>query len=313
MTRARNGLALLAGAGLAWGLLERRWFALRHLTVPAIAPRDDAGMLRVLHLSDLHLQPGDRRMGDFIRASLRRGPDLVVVTGDILGHPDAIDDAVTVLADAVAGREGVAVLGSNDRFAPMFKNPLGYFAGPSGTPKTARMDTNRLVSGLEDAGWRVLRNERATLTTAIGDVDVIGLDDPHMGAATPAQVDWSPRDAPVALHLGVVHAPYVDMLAHFVDAGFDLTVAGHTHGGQVRLPGVGALVDNCDLPLRMARGLTRYDERMWLHVSAGLGTSRYAPVRFACRPEATLLDLVPRRRDVKCTTTLSGAAAGATL
>lgn len=170
MTRARNGLALLAGAGLAWGLVERRWFALRHQTVPAIAPRDDAGMLRVLHLSDLHLQPGDRRMGDFVRRSLRRAPDLVVVTGDILGHPDAIDDAVAVLADAVSGRQGVAVLGSNDRYAPTVKNPFRYFAGPSGTPTSARMDTDRLVIGLKEAGWHVLCNERITLRTAIGDV-----------------------------------------------------------------------------------------------------------------------------------------------
>ena len=253
-------------------------------------------------------------MGRFMRASLRHGPDLVVITGDILGHPDAIDDAVAVLADLVAGRQGVAVLGSNDRFAPTFKNPFRYFRGPSDTRTTTRMDTGRLVDGLQDAGWQVLRNERTTVTTAIGDVDVIGLDDPHMGAARPARVDWSPPPQPVALRLGVVHAPYVHVLAHFVDAGFDLTLAGHTHGGQVRLPGLGALVDNCDLPLHMARGLTRYDEGMWLHVSAGLGTSRYAPVRFACRPEATMLDLVPRRAGLDCAgTTLSRAAAGATL
>jgi predicted MPP superfamily phosphohydrolase len=292
--RARNSLALLAGAGLAWGLIERRWFALRHQTIPALAPLPSTGVLRVLHLSDLHLQPGDRRMRQFIRRSLRRGPDLVVVTGDILGHPDAIDDAVDTLADAIAGRQGVAVLGSNDRFAPTIKNPLRYFMGPSGRPRSQRMDTDRLVVGLKEAGWHVLCNERTTLRTAIGDVDVVGLDDPHMGAASPEQVDWSPPPRPVPLRLGVVHAPYVDILDHFAGARFDVTLAGHTHGGQVRLPGIGALVDNCDLPLGMARGLSRFDGHMWLHVSAGLGTSRYAPVRFACRPEASVLDLVPR-------------------
>ena len=295
MKRAPTSLALLASAGLLWGLLERRWFALRHQTVPVLAPLDGGGMLRVLHLSDLHLQPGDRRMRQFIRASLRRGPDLVVVTGDILGHPDAIDDAVEVLADAAAGRQGVAVLGSNDRFAPTVKNPLRYFLGPSARPRSARMDTDRLVVGLKEAGWHVLCNERMTLRTAIGDVDVVGLDDPHIGAASPAEVDWSLPPRPLPLRLGVVHAPYLGILDHYAGAGFDLTLAGHTHGGQVRVPGIGALVDNCDLPLRMARGLSRYDQHMWLHVSAGLGTSRYAPVRFACRPEASILDLVARR------------------
>jgi hypothetical protein len=286
---------LLAGAGLSWGLIERHWFALRHQTIPALAPVGSAGVLRVLHLSDLHLQPGDRRMRQFIRHSVRRGPDLVVVTGDILGHPDAIDDAVDALADAIAGRQGVVVLGSNDRFAPTIKNPLRYFQGPSRTPGSMRLDTDRLVVGLKEAGWHVLCNERITLDTPVGAVDIVGLDDPHMGAASPEQVDWSAPSPPVPLRLGVVHAPYLRVLDHFADAGFDLTLAGHTHGGQVRVPGIGALVDNCDLPLGMARGLSRYDRRMWLHVSAGLGTSRYAPVRFACRPEVSVLDLVPRR------------------
>lgn len=296
MKRALTGLAMLAGAGLSWGLIERRLFTLRHQTIPALAPLGSASVLRVLHLSDLHLQPGDRRMRQFISRSVRRGPDLVVVTGDIIGHPDAIDDAIDVLADTIAGRQGVVVLGSNDRFAPIIKNPLAYFRGPSGAPNSTRLDTDRLVVGLKEAGWHVLCNERTTLRTAIGEIDVVGLDDPHMGAASPAQVDWSAPPRPIPLRLGVVHAPYVGVLDHFADTGFDITLAGHTHGGQVRVPGIGALVDNCDLPLRMARGLSQYDTSMWLHVSAGLGTSRYAPVRFACRPEASVLDLVARHR-----------------
>jgi predicted MPP superfamily phosphohydrolase len=80
--------------------------------------------------------------------------------------------------------------------------------------------------------------------------------------------------------------------------GFGLILAGHTHGGQLCVPGFGALVTNCDLPPRQAKGLSvhRADDgsgaRSLLHVSAGLGTSPYAPVRFACPPEATLLTLV---------------------
>ena len=75
--------------------------------------------------------------------------------------------------------------------------------------------------------------------------------------------------------------------------GFPLILAGHTHGGQLCVPGFGALVTNCDLPRRQAKGLstrcTPGDARA-LHVSAGLGTSPYAPVRFACPPEATPAD-----------------------
>ena len=79
------------------------------------------------------------------------------------------------------------------------------------------------------------------------------------------------------------------------DDGFDLLFAGHTHGGQVCVPLVGALVTNCDLDRRMAKGLHRWPRSdAWLHVSAGLGTSPTAPVRFACPPEATVLTLIPR-------------------
>ncbi|MDY7091314.1 MAG: hypothetical protein SYR96_40355, partial [Actinomycetota bacterium] len=87
-----------------------------------------------------------------------------------------------------------------------------------------------------------------------------------------------------------------------------LLLAGHTHGGQLCVPGVGALTTNCDLPKRQAKGVSRWparplpaatdtpeapDRRPWMHVSAGLGTNPYTPVRFSCRPEASLLTLVP--------------------
>lgn len=292
--RGVRSAAAAAGAALAWGLVERRWFALRHQTVPALSAQAGSA-LRVLHLSDLHLVPDDEPMARFVRASLRHGPDLVVVTGDILGHLRAVGDAVALLTDVVRGRRGVVVLGSNDRFGPTAKNPLRYLRGPSAVGAGARLDTDRLVAGLSDAGWHVLRNQRVRVETPAGAIDVVGLDDPHIGAARPALVDWSPSAANTAMRLGVVHAPYVDAVDRFAAHDVDLTLAGHTHGGQVRIPGIGALVDNCDLPLHMARGLSAYTQRMWLHVSAGLGTSLYAPVRFACRPEATVLDIVARR------------------
>ena len=126
-------------------------------------------------------------------------------------------------------------------------------------------------------------------TVAVG-----GIDDPHLeDTVIPAPDVLAPAasgESDAALHLGLVHAPYVAALDALSDAGHDLLLAGHTHGGQVRLPGVGALTANCDLPLSQARGSSRWRDR-WLHVSPGLGHSKYTPVRFACRPEATLLEL----------------------
>jgi uncharacterized protein len=111
-----------------------------------------------------------------------------------------------------------------------------------------------------------------------------------------------PADATADVRLGVAHAPYLRVLDQYAADGYDAVIAGHTHGGQVCLPGGRALTTNCDLEPARARGLHRHpaDSRpgdpgsAWLHVSAGLGTSPYARIRVACRPEATLLTLLPR-------------------
>ena len=111
-----------------------------------------------------------------------------------------------------------------------------------------------------------------------------------------------PADPATDVRLGVTHAPYLRVLDQFAADGYDAIIAGHTHGGQVCLPGGRALTTNCDLEPARARGLHRHpadsepgDEgSAWLHVSAGLGTNPYVRIRVACRPEATLMTLVPR-------------------
>src|SRR6266545_1901295 len=184
--------------------------------------------------------------------------DLVVVTGDILGEPSALDAALKSLSRFHPRFGSVAVLGSNDYYAPQPKNYLSYF--------------------------RRRRRRR-------GDLELAGMSDPHIrldDLTVPVPADGHAS----RLRIGVVHSPYQRSLNAFERSGYQLVLAGHTHGGQVRLPGVGALVTNCDLPREQVRGLSRWGST-WLHVSAGLGTSKYAPFRFACRPEATLLTLVP--------------------
>ena len=280
-----------AGALLGWAsLVERRWFALRRATVPVLR---GPGSVKLLHLSDLHLLPWQRDKIRWVQGLAALEPDLVVATGDLLGHPEAIEPCVAALAGLGVGRPALLVLGSNDFFAPQPRNPLRYFTGPSKVrPRQRRLETDRLVAGLTAAGWQLMDNQRAVVETAAGAVDVAGLGDPHIRRDRPGAVDWTAGTEPVALRLGLVHAPYLRALDALRDGGCDLTLAGHTHGGQVRVPVLGALVTNCDLPRRQARGLSRHGD-MALHVSAGLGTSMYAPVRFCCRPEATLLTLTP--------------------
>ena len=283
------GTAVAAGAVcFAYGVLvERDWYRLRHQTVPALDPGSPP--LRLLHLSDLHLTVADQRRSAFLAELAGVEADLVVLTGDMLGEPDALDPVLELLGRFRPRLGAAAVLGSNDYWAPRPRNWLTYFTGPSSRRpgRHPRNPWRELVAGLEAQGWLVLSNRRARL----GDVELAGLDDPHIRRDDPAAAA-PPDGAPARLRVGVVHSPYRRALDAFERNGYGLLLAGHTHGGQVRLPGVGALVTNCDLPRRQVRGLSRWGES-WLHVSGGLGTSKYAPFRFSCRPEATLLDLIP--------------------
>jgi predicted MPP superfamily phosphohydrolase len=295
------GAAVVAGIGYA--TLEARAFRLRRFTLPVLPA--GAPSLRVLHVSDLHLVPRQRRKAAWLRDLARFEPDLVVSTGDNLAATDAVPAVLDAHGDLLR-RPGVFVLGSNDYWGPRPKNPARYLLPQRGVARIVgvRLPTDTLVAGFRDAGWLDLRNQRGAVDVAGVRLAFVGVDDPHMGwDRYPAQADPAPT-APAALTIGVTHAPYRRVLDAMASEGARLLLAGHTHGGQLCLPGVGALVTNCDLPRRQARGVSVWPPARHpdadaaaasgsatLHVSAGLGTSPYTPVRFACRPEASLLTL----------------------
>jgi len=295
------GALPLAGAGLAAGAallgyatLEARWYRLRRLVLPDVLRRPGAA-LRLLHVSDVHLAHGQEHRVRFLRSLAELEPDLVVITGDLLGDVDIEDEAVAAVADLTGpGRPGLFVLGSNDLYGPLVKSPHRYLTRRRlpihGTP----LAFDRLVDRLDGAGYTTVRNTAVAVETRVGDVAVGGIDDPHLDATViPPSEALTPDAAGLSdgvLNLGLVHAPYLRALDVLTTAGHDLLLAGHTHGGQVRIPGIGAVVANCDLPLDQARGESRYRDS-WLHVSPGLGHSKYTPFRVACRPEATLLEL----------------------
>jgi len=282
------------GALLAYGALEARWYRLRRLVLPDVLRRPGA-TLRVLHVSDVHLARGQDHRVRFLRSLAALEPDLTVITGDLLGDvgmEDAAADAVAALTGP--GRPGLFVIGSNDLYGPLWKSPHRYLTRQRRPVNGVPLDLDRLVARLASHGYTTVRNGAAAVETRAGTVAVGGIDDPHLEETVipdPAVVaPAASGEADPTLRLGLVHAPYLAALDTLAAAGHDLLLAGHTHGGQIRVPGIGALAANCDLPLRQARGESRYRDR-WLHVSPGLGHSKYTPVRVACRPEATLLEL----------------------
>ena len=297
LTRTLGGGAALGLGLMAYAVWEARAYTLRSVELPVLHP--GAQPLRVLHLSDLHLTPGQSRKREWLRSLADLRPDLVVNTGDNIAHDQALPPLLDALGPLLA-TPGVFVLGSNDYFAPTLRNPFGYLMPDDGRRSfhATKLPWRELCDAFSAAGWTDLTNRRTR--TAVGDLTVAwaGVDDPHLTYDDLAAVA-GPADAEADLRLAVAHAPYLRVLDQFAGDGYDAIFAGHTHGGQVAVPVRGALVTNCDLEPARAKGLHRHpaasrpgDPRStWLHVSAGLGTSPYFPVRTACRPEATLLNL----------------------
>jgi predicted MPP superfamily phosphohydrolase len=296
--RKRSLISIAAGvtaAGAATfayaSLIERNLFTLRRFDVPVLEP--DAEPLRILHISDLHMMPDQRRKQAWVAALGGTDPDLVVVTGDNMASPESVPGVLKAL-DPFLDVPGAFVFGSNDYTGPVWKNPLQYLFPDREYVHGVDLPTEDLRAALTSSGWADLNNARTILKAGGRSVELVGVDDPHV-----ERDDYAAVAGPVSrgadLHIGVTHTPAPRVLDAMAADGFALLLAGHTHGGQVCVPGYGALTTNCELPHSMAKGLHRWPGTdAWLHVSAGLGTHPTAPIRFACRPEATVLTLTPR-------------------
>jgi predicted MPP superfamily phosphohydrolase len=284
------GPALLAAGLAGYALYEPYRFRLATHRVPV---RAGSPAVDVLHVSDTHMTSSRRalvrwltRLPDLLPAQ----PDLVLATGDLIEN----DTGTAPLVEALAGLESrlgrFYVLGSHDYFQSRFRPEayLKYFQKDHERVEARPADVDALESGLQAKGWRALTNTSARVKTNGATIRLSGVDDPYIRRH---RTDHIERAADDDLAIGLVHAP--DVVSEWVLTGFDLVLAGHTHGGQVRLPLIGPVVTNCALPAALAGGLHRVGHG-WLHVSPGLGSGRFARIRFARPPEATLLQIRPR-------------------
>ena len=305
---ALGGVLAVGAAAFAYGaIVERNRFTVRQEHVPVLDVA--ARPITVLHLSDLHMAPWQHRKQEWVRALATVEPDLIVNTGDNLGHPDGLEGLRAAL-EPFRGVPGVYVNGSNDYYASQFRNPFSYFMSPSRRhgKKATHLDTEATESYFESLGWWSLNNAARAIELKGSRLEFFGVNDAHRGwdrlDRLPAIVEemrenvgWQDEPGgPDPITIGVTHAPYRRVLDSFTTYGAELIFAGHTHGGQVRIPGLPPLVTNCDIPREQAQGLSVWHHARhaaFLNVSAGIGTSIYAPVRFACPPEAVVVTLTP--------------------
>lgn len=286
--RAAAVLAGVAVAGTAYATgWERNNFVLRRQTVPMLAPGSQP--LTILHVSDLHMMPGQKRKQQFVASLEALKPDMVLNTGDNLSSQRAVPSVVQALGPLLA-RPGAFVFGSNDYYAPAPKNPLPYIGIGKKKHSSVPLPWRDLKAAFTERGWVDATHRRSEIAVDGRRVLVAGVDDPHIGRDHYNEIA-GPAGPAFDLRIGMVHSPEPRVLDQFDADGYDLVVAGHTHGGQLCLP-TGAIVTNCGIDRSRVSGLSAWGRNLILHVSAGLGTSPYVPVRTFCRPEATLLELV---------------------
>ena len=298
-------LLALVGIGLLaafWGIgIERHLRVVRYEEQTIDVLPVGSQPIRVLHISDFHLAPWQKRKLAWIARLGNLDIDLVVDTGDNLGHSRAIAPTLAALTP-LGAKPGVFVNGSNDYYAPKARNPFSYLAAPSERHSQVRLDNKALTDGFESWGWLNLNNAGGTLVVKGTRIGFVGIDDFHDGLSDLTSIGrkkaaLESQDNP-EVFIGVTHAPYLAVIDAMNDSQVPVLFGGHTHGGQVCIPGYGAIVTNCDLPTKAAKGLSSWSRggnQLWLNVCAGLGHSIFAPVRFACRPEVRVITLVARK------------------
>ncbi len=278
---------LVAGISYA-SLIERNAFVVREATMPVLAP--GSSPLKVLHISDIHMRPAQRRKQAWVRDLASWAPDFIVNTGDNLSHPKAVPAVVQALGDLLSV-PGVFVFGSNDYFAPRLKNPANYLTKPTHRVHGEPLPWKDLRAAFTERGWLDMTHTRREFEVAGLHIAAAGVDDPHLSRDRYDTIA-GPANPTANLTLGLAHSPEPRVLDRFAADGYQLVMAGHTHGGQLCVPFYGAIVTNCEIDRSRVKGPSKWGVHTQLHVSAGVGTSPFAPFRFCCRPEATLLTRV---------------------
>lgn len=271
-------LSTLAVIWVHW--IEPNWFYLRHKTVRV--KRRIENPFTVLHLSDLHFTKPRRILGKFFERLSKLDVDFVFITGDLIDSPKGIEPCVSNLKK-LKSRKGIyAVLGNHDYRSYPIRDQITRLITKKYYGRN-RPEAEQLKKALREAGIHVLENQNVPVSLAEGEEAIlVGVDDPVTGRANLDQAFRGIENG--VLRLALIHSPAP--FPSLERRGVDIAFAGHTHGGQIRLPGIGPL----PYAYRLEPIIDSTNRYGFVGlVSRGLGANPTIRLRFFCRPEAILV------------------------
>jgi predicted MPP superfamily phosphohydrolase len=286
----------LAGTSIALGAsalyyaryIETKNFKFRKLRVDLAHRHNGAAIpkqrLKILHISDLHLHEPEAEKIDFLRSISDNDYDLVALTGDIFENYSGLPYISQILS-AKPKLGAFAVLGNHDYYNySIFNKTLGRVFRKWRHPKAAR-DVRPMIEALETSGFKVMQN--SCLNYPQKNLHIVGIDYPSTNQLTLNKLVEQKDE--YNLVLALFHVPM--NLANFSQAGIDFAMGGHTHGGQVHMPGFGPIITDSELPRHEASGLFQRGKTIF-HVSRGLGADPKSNIRFFCPPQAEEIELI---------------------
>jgi predicted MPP superfamily phosphohydrolase len=287
--------------------------------------KSDKPIMTFLHLSDFHLRKNSKgkKLFKFVRSLNKLNVDFILITGDLTENDKNIEYLINMLSPLKAKYGKYAVFGVHDHYNKalvefirnMFKKKKRY---------KRENDVTYMAKRLKDIGIEVLRNESRRINIGsydIGDIEIIGLDDPIINkidiVKAFSHIDhidslkllkksdyknaykniFKLKEEKIhkinnrgKLRIILMHTPDTNSIINLARKEVDIIFGGHTHGGQVRLPLVGAVISGCKIKTKFASGLF-YFRNFVLYVTRGLGEGRYSQFRFYCQPEASLVKI----------------------
>jgi predicted MPP superfamily phosphohydrolase len=279
-----TSLVLFGLAGLLFTYFETKRRQINTLTAH-LRSKTLSKPLRILHLSDIHFTRPDKSIDRFFDRLAAADYDLAVISGDIFDSDGGISSAVLNLKK-IKARLGIHAVFGNHDYYDYRVGDVGQLTSRGHRLPSTRQPVDRFIQALNEAGVRLLRNERIEWKEGDQVISLFGMDDPVTGHADMEKLmhKYNPQ------HINILLTHTIDAFFYVGKGEIDLSFTGHSHGGQIRFPWIGPIVTHTQFGPRYVEGIQEVKGAICV-ISRGIGTSRFFPFRLMAPPEAVILEL----------------------